>query len=200
MIFFNIKGPKHLHRDCGSVCVVWVSVRCLGFFLRHLILVSCVTHFHVHPCAMCITEQPVWNKFCQQCLQYDEALHHNQNWDTGELLGQCKWGFPDFCRPENLVKCGAITPVEFRSVGKDILHILGVTVIKLQLWPYFPQTYMMHKDCDMNPQHSAFSHPTLSSHTILSSSLSPFSQSWCWQTQDFGISVRVLGCTLPSPG
>ena len=26
-----------------------MSVRCLGFFLRHLILVSRVSHFHVHP-------------------------------------------------------------------------------------------------------------------------------------------------------
>ena len=52
VIFFNIKGPEILHQDCGSVCV---CVRCLGFFLRHLILVSCVSHFHIHPCAMCIT-------------------------------------------------------------------------------------------------------------------------------------------------
>ena len=26
-----------------------MSVRCLGFFLRHLILVSRVSHFHIHP-------------------------------------------------------------------------------------------------------------------------------------------------------
>ena len=26
-----------------------MSVRCLGFFLRHLIIVSCVPHFHIHP-------------------------------------------------------------------------------------------------------------------------------------------------------
>lgn len=52
VIFFNIKGPKLLHQDCGNVCVVCVSVRCLGLFLRHLILVSYVLHIHVHPCAM----------------------------------------------------------------------------------------------------------------------------------------------------
>ena len=32
-----------------------MSVRCLGFFPRHLILVSRFAHFHVHPRATCIT-------------------------------------------------------------------------------------------------------------------------------------------------
>lgn len=99
------------------------------------------------------SEQPLCNKFCQQCLQYNEALHHNQNQDTWELTGQYKWGFPSSCRLANLVKCGAVTPVEFRSVGQDILHILRVAAIMLQIWPYYLQTYIMHKDCDMNPQH-----------------------------------------------
>jgi hypothetical protein len=40
------------------VCVVCVrvSVRCLGFFLRHLILVSRDLHFHIHPHATHIND------------------------------------------------------------------------------------------------------------------------------------------------
>ena len=35
-----------------------MSVRYLGFFLRHLILVSHVSHFHVHPCATHVSALP----------------------------------------------------------------------------------------------------------------------------------------------
>ena len=36
-----------------------MSVRCLGFFLRHLILVSRVSHFHIHPRATHIIDEIV---------------------------------------------------------------------------------------------------------------------------------------------
>jgi len=98
VIFFNIKGPELLYRDsvyvCVCVCVyvcvcmcvyvcmyICVCVRCLGFFLRHLILVSHLVHFHVHSCATCITDVDEY-AYTVECawLASQESLHTSVDW------------------------------------------------------------------------------------------------------------------------
>ena len=61
-----------------------MSVRCFGFFPRHLILVSRFVHFHVHPCVTRITMLFYHTKYVlckQQMKKSDEEEEENLGLD-----------------------------------------------------------------------------------------------------------------------